>query len=184
MTFVVTRSLALLVSLALFGAPAAAMAQTETAPAEKSAAPAEPEKAEPKGIGHRLLLWIPNRTFDVLDIVRLRARVGPGFAISARATELVDVTMGGYASVFAGLPGPRGKARIPWPVGLENLAGIEVSVLDTTNEGGGFAPDYGPTEVGAGVQLILVGVDVGVEPLDLLDFAAGIILLDPRGDDF
>jgi hypothetical protein len=184
MAFVVSRSLALLVSLVLLGAPAAALAQAEAAPAEKSAAPAEAEKAEPKGIGHRLLFWIPNRLFDVLDLVRLRARVGPGFAISARATELLDVTMGGYASVFVGLPGPRGKPRIPWPAGLENLAGIEVSVLDITNEGGRFAPDYGPAEVGAGLQLILVGVDVGVEPLDLLDLAAGIILLDPRGDDF
>jgi hypothetical protein len=32
--------------------------------------------------------------------------------------------------------------------------------------------------------VLLVGLDVGVEPYDALDFLAGILFLDPRGDDF
>ena len=42
------------------------------------------------GWGHRLLYYLPNRILDLTDILRLRARVGPGLAVSARATENVS----------------------------------------------------------------------------------------------
>ncbi len=134
--------------------------------------------------GHRLLLWIPNRVFDVLDIVRMRVRVGPGFSASVRATELADVALGGHATVFAGLPGPRNGPQIPWPVGLETYAGLEVSIADIGSEDDRHGPQYGPLEVGAGVQLLLLGLDLGVDPFDALDLLAGIGFLDPKGDDF
>ncbi len=139
---------------------------------------------EPSGLGHRLLFWIPNRLFDLLDIVRLRVRVGPGISVSARATEAADVAIGTHLTVFVGLPGPRGERRISLPVGMEGYAGLELSVLETGNEDDGIGPRYGPTEIGAGAQVLLVGLDVGVEPYDALDFLAGILMFDPRGDDF
>jgi hypothetical protein len=160
-------------------------AATSSEEAAPSASPAEPEEDDGgHGIGHRLLLYVPNRIFDVFDLVRARIRVGPGLAVGMRATELADVNLGAYTTLYAGLPGPRGKPRIPLPVWLEMYAGAEVSVLDASTEGGRFSPDYGPTEVGLGFQAGLVGLDLGIEPWDFVDLVLGLVLLDPNGDDF
>ncbi len=166
-------------------------------PAEPTPPPAPPSppssptaeqtapRREPKSLGHRLLFYIPNRVFDVLDIVRLRVRAGPGLSVGARVTELVDVNFGGYATFYAGIHGPRSRPEIPWPIGIENYAGIEVSVIEVgSDESGRFAPQYGPLEVGFGTQLIVLGFDLGVEPYDVLDFGLGLLTLDPKGDDF
>lgn len=138
---------------------------------------------EHHGVGHAILLWLPNRVFDVLDVVRARVRVGPGWTFSARATELFDINMGAHRTIFVGLRGPRGEPIIPWPLGLETFQGVELSVVDDTDAGGHRGPRYGPLEIGLGMQIFVIGVDVGVEPLELLDFVAGVFFFDPRNDD-
>jgi hypothetical protein len=123
--------------------------------------------------------------FDLLDIVRLRVRAGPGMTLSLRATELADLSLGGHAAVYAGLHGPRSFPQIPWPVGLETYAGAEVSVLSAgSDDDGRHSPQYGPLEIGLGTQLAILGFDIGIEPYDALDFVLGILTLDPKGDDF
>jgi hypothetical protein len=132
---------------------------------------------------HRIALYVPNRVFDVLDLVRLRARVGLGTAVGVRATEAADFFIGSYAAVYAGLPGPRGR-RIPrLPVGLESLSGVEVSAADLSS-GFGAGPDYTATEFGLGFQAYLVGLDIGVDPMEAVDLVLGLLLLDLRDDDF
>ncbi|MGH0030403.1 MAG: hypothetical protein ACQGVC_11480 [Myxococcota bacterium] len=131
---------------------------------------------------HPILFYLPNRVFDVMDLVRARVRIGPGIGVSARVTKPVSVTAGFYASLFAGLPGPRGEASIPWPVGVENYAGADVSVFGFSTES--FGPEYGMGEVGAGVQAALVGVDVGVDPIEVLDLLLGFVFIDLADDDF
>jgi len=135
------------------------------------------------GIVHKLLMYIPNRLLDVFDMVRLRVRLGPGIALGVRATEYADFYAGTYASVYAGLPGPRMRKVPHLPVGIETLTGVEVSVADLS-AGAGLGPDYSPTEVGVGVQALIVGADVGVDPVEILDFVGGFFLWDPRHDDF
>ncbi len=117
-----------------------------------------------------------------MDVVRARARIGPGIGAGVRATKPISVNAGFYASVFAGIPGPRGRPKIPWPVGMENYAGADVSVMGVSTEG--FGPGYGPAEVGAGVHAGLLGIDVGVEPLEVLDLLLGFVFIDIRDDDF
>jgi hypothetical protein len=129
---------------------------------------------------HPVLMYLPNRIFDIFDIVRVRCRIGPGLAVGARVTKLTDVFAGGYATVWAGMPGPRGKPRIALPVGIEAKAGAGVSLAQATAGG----PYYGVAEVGAGFQLLLFGFDFGVAPWDFVDLLAGFIFLDPVGDDF
>lgn len=188
---------ALLLALTLFGCAANTTSAVDLArlqdpgpPQGTTDAPPQnpnaqsPPPSDEHGIGHRLLLWLPNRIFDILDIARARVRVGPGWTISARATELLDVNLGGHATFFVGLPGPRGKPRIPLPFGLETFAGVEVSVVDMTQENDEHAPHYGLAEFGAGFHLLIVGVDIGVDPFEALDFLAGIFLFDPIGDDY
>ncbi|MHC5211279.1 MAG: hypothetical protein ACYTG2_11220 [Planctomycetota bacterium] len=135
-----------------------------------------------RGIGHRLLWYIPNRISDVLDIVRARVRIGPGVAVGVRATELADVYLGSYATVFVGVPGPRRERSFNWPFGFESLSGAEISVAEATVEGG-IGPNYGLAEFGVSLQLLIVGIDVGVDPLEVVDLAVGLLTFDILGDD-
>jgi hypothetical protein len=153
----------------------------ESAPAAAPAATLADDGDEGPGVGHTLLLYIPNRVFDLLDVVRLRLRVGPGLQVSVRATEFADLRVGGYTSIFLGIPGPRREPEINWPFGMENSAGVEVSVLEANADPSG--PDYGLWEFGLGAQLFLVGADVGVDPWEALDFLAGLFTWDIEGDD-
>jgi hypothetical protein len=59
---------------------------------------------------------------------------------------------------------------------------VSASVLDATVDGG-IGPDYSPTEVGAGVQLAILGFDIGIDPVEIADFATGILTIDLRDDD-
>jgi hypothetical protein len=135
------------------------------------------------GIGWTILWYVPNRILDAFDMVRARIRLGPGFAVGARATKLAEAYVGFYATVYVGLPGPRGRKFPRLPVGLESRTGAAASVVDATVEGG-IGPDYGFTEIGAGFQLALIGVDVGVDPMEILDFIVGFATFDPQEDDY
>jgi hypothetical protein len=164
------RSLATIILLVLLLASVYALAGEATQP--------EPSG---KSFGHRLLFYIPNRFFDIFDIARVRLRVGPGIAVDARVTKYGDLYAGGYSSLFVGLHGPRTKPGIPWPIGLESRAGIKVtSVADAATRG----PAYGYGEVGAGFQAAIVGVDVGVDAVEILDLVLGFFFIDLTGDDF
>lgn len=142
-----------------------------------------PVTAEAEGLGQKILLYLPNRVLDALDMVRARARLGPGAAVGVRLTEPLRVYLGAYGTVFVGLPGPRMDAVPPIPAGLESLNGAQLSVLDATFNVA-QDPDYSPTEIGASVHLLLVGADVGIDPVEIADFFAGFLLFDLRGDDF
>jgi hypothetical protein len=143
----------------------------------------EDEALGPLDIGWGILMYVPNRLLDALDMVRARLRLGPGFAVGARATEYADFYVGTYVSVYIGLPGPRGRKFPRLPVGMESKTGAEVSVVDATIEGG-MSPDYGMTEFGFGFQALLLGIDVGVDPFEMLDFVVGFLTFDPLDDDF
>jgi hypothetical protein len=130
-----------------------------------------------------VFLYLPNRIFDALDIVRARVRVGFGFGFDVRATKFADFFIGSYFTVYAGLPGPRGRMIPVLPGGIETRTGLAIGPADLTVEGF-TGPGYGAGEIGAGFQLILVGVDVGVDFLEIIDFVGGIFTLDMMGDDF
>lgn len=166
--------------------------QQEPPPAEKTVA--EPRKSAPEAVkeeakkdeghslGRKLVFYLPNRILDMLDIFRMRLRVGPGVAAGVRATKVAQAYVGTYAAVYAGLPGPRMRKLPRSPVGLESYNGIDVSLLEAST-GGGVGPDYSPTEFGASTQLAILGFDFGFDPVEMLDLAGGLLLLDPRDDD-
>ena len=155
--------------------------QTQT-PTQETPKPPESESETEHGVGHALLWYIPNRISDVLDIVRARLRLGPGLEIGVRATELLDLDLGGYSTIFVGIPGPRRERKFNWPFGVDNMAGVEISVIgDTTREG--EAPHYGVLEVGLGAQILIIGFDLGVDVWEAVDFVTGIVFVDPMQDD-
>jgi hypothetical protein len=130
-----------------------------------------------------VLFYIPNRVLDIVDIARARVRVGPGITLGVRATEAVDAYIGSYTSVYAGLPGPRMRKIPKLPAGLETSSGIELSAADATLDGG-LGPDYSPTEFGVSVHAAIVGADVGLDPVEILDAVLGFLFIDIRDDDF
>lgn len=142
----------------------------------------EVEEERDVSVGHALLWYIPNRISDILDIVRLRLRLGPGLAVGARVTELLDFNLGGYGTVWAGIPGPRRARTFNWPVGFESMAGVEFLWWDGTTHGHG-GPHYGAVEVGLGAQIVLIGFDLGVDVWEIVDFVTGIVFIDPVADD-
>jgi hypothetical protein len=132
------------------------------------------------GVVKSIVLYIPNRVFDILDIVRLRLRVGPGLSAGVSATELADVFVGAHTSVYAGLRGSRGKPEIPWPFGIENRAGAEISIADAT-----ASNVYNdPLGFGAEAQLGIIGINVAIEVYDILDLITGFIFIDLAKDDY
>lgn len=134
------------------------------------------------GIVHRLVMYVPNRILDVFDIVRLRVRVGPGLAAGVRATEVASAFVGSYDTVYVGLPGPRNRPLPKSPIGVESRSGVQVSLADAS-ETGGAGPDYGPAEFGAGAQALVVGLDVGIDPVEIVDLLTGFLFIDLRNDD-
>ena len=94
--------------------------------------------------------------------------------------DLADFTVGFYAGVFIGLPGPRMEPMLNLPVGFESLAGAEASIVDAAADAN---VRYGATEFGLGFQLLIIGADVSVDPFEIVDFLGGFFLWDPRGDD-
>jgi hypothetical protein len=132
------------------------------------------------GVVKSIVLYIPNRVFDMLDIVRLRLRVGPGLSAGVSATELADVFVGAHTSIYAGLRGSRGKPEIPWPFGIENRAGAEVSIIDATAKN----VYNDPLGFGAEAQLGIIGINVAIECYDILDLITGFVFIDLAKDDY
>jgi len=143
---------------------------------------APPASAGPWGTAKTVVLYVPNRLLDALDVFRARARLGPGAAASVRVTEVADLFLGSYSAAYFGLPGPRGRRAPKLPLGFEARAGAEVGPADVSG-GAGFGPDYSATELGLGFQAAILGLDVGFDPWELVDFGAGLLLFDPRDDD-
>ena len=141
----------------------------------------EPEK-KGHSIGHILLMYIPNRIFDALDIVRARVRVGPGISAGFRITRGFEFNVGAYRTFWVGLHGPREKPEIPWPVGLEDRVANK-AIFVGREEKTKHNPNYQVDEVGLDVQAAIVGASVGVTLYEICDFVTGLVFIDISGDD-
>ena len=128
---------------------------------------------------YKIIMYVPNRVLDLLDIFRVRLRVGPGLSAGVRATAPASFFLGSHKTVYAGLPGPRGGSMLPVPVGFESARGARVSLADM----GGSNTHYDFFEVGFEVQLFIIGFNVGISPLEIADFATGLVCIDLVGDD-
>ena len=138
--------------------------------------------ATPVSVVKKVLLYLPNRLFDLTDIVRLRVRAGPGWAIGARVTRFAPFFAGDYDATWVGMPGPRGRPSLPLPAGVDAQRGIGIGPVGVGS--GSQAPYYGAGEIGAGVHLYMLGFDAGFDPVELVDFFAGFAGYDVSHDDF
>jgi hypothetical protein len=145
-----------------------------TLPARAEESPAE----DAPGILTRVVCYIPNRVLDFLDIIRLRAKVGPGLGAGVRVTDYTAFYAGSENSSWLGIPSER---QAPW--GRDQRHGLVLLGVDASDDLP-HPPNYGTTEVGGSVHLVFVGVDAGIDLVELGDFFIGFFGLDPRGDDY
>lgn len=139
-------------------------------------APAISEAQASSNILSKVLMWIPNRVIDLFDIFHVDIGVGPSLGAVVRATDSGQV---GYrvmfpASLRAGLNGRN------LPIFVER--GIEVGVGPTFVNS--FGRDVCPGELGAGVDLFVLGGYGGICFDEALDFVVGIFGFDMMGDDW
>lgn len=134
-------------------------------------------------LGKRILWYVPNRVMDLLDVFRLRLRLGPGLAANFRITDYGAFYVGKYDSVYAGLPGPRHPYVLRPYAGFESLDGLLLAGVDATDDTP-HGPIYGVAEMDLGVQVLLVGAEAGFDFVELADFLGGWVGFDPMDDDF
>ncbi len=157
-----------------------------------------------RGLTGKLLMYIPNRLVDLFDIFSLElkggAAVGAGFRIT-RAFGLVG-EVGATGDLIKGYNRQYGCALtqgydaqflIPMAENMDrSLAYGYINKFwqygtnfplpsDAIYAPGTGARDYWAIEAGA---TCFVGAKVAVHPLGIVDFLAGLILLDPSGDDY
>ena len=162
------RTLAILIAASCLAAPVALAKEVAPTPQHS--------------FGHKVLFYVPNRFLDVVDLLRARLRGGPGLAFGLRATDYASIFAGSYNTYYLGLPGPRYPHRWRSPIGKEKYRGISVGKVDATDENP-WEPDYTPTEFDLSLQLLILGVDLGTDPVEWWDLLAGVLTFDPRGDD-
>jgi hypothetical protein len=138
---------------------------------------------EKPGLVGKILWYLPNRVLDLMDIFRVRAKVGPGLEVGARFTDAFSFYGGASHSVYAGLPGPRNDPEWPAFLGLQHQKGMVLMGVDATDVMP-YPPEYEYSEIGLSAHLLLVGADIGVSPVEFFDFLAGWFGVDVRDDDF
>ena len=141
------------------------------------------EDEERDGLVHTLIFYIPNRIFDVFDIVRAHARLGPGFGIGGQITRMIGAHADWFTSVWIGLPGPRLEPKLPIPFGTDSAVRASVTFFSEVGLGLGGDRSYGYGEVELEAQVALIGADVGIDVWEFVDLVLGLITLDPVGDD-
>lgn len=155
--------------------PAAGDAAPQKDGAPVAAADAPPE--ESRSILTDVLLYIPNRVVDVLDVVRFGVDVGPGIGVDAQVTDPVSVVAMTKSYVGVGYQTLR---HLPVAAGAE--AGLGVGPATLQAEAGGW--HRSSADVRVELHALLVGAHVAVEPVEILDAVLGLVFIDLRDDDF
>ena len=156
-----------------------------------------------RAVATRILLYLPDRIFDLLDIVSIEGRSGLGGGAEVHLTRAGQLgleaayslslgwfdhrALGGRYQVFTTAEiGPYASRYLL--IGGGSTAGVHL-VLDQSN--GTDTPhlplyqefrDY--WAVGASAMAIVYGVAADVHPVEIADFLAGFVLLDFLRDDF
>lgn len=134
------------------------------------------EEAANRPWWQQAFLWIPNRVADFIDIFRVDVGVGPSAGAVLRITEYGQL---GYRQMMPGSLriGDFGR-RLPLVVEASNEFGAGPGFKNSKDR------EVCPGEVGAGLDLLLVGAYGGICFDELADFVAGIFMADFKDDDF
>ena len=129
-----------------------------------------------ENIAKAALLYIPNRILDIVDIFKVDVGVGPATGGVLRLTKYAQM---GYRHFYPG------SFRF-------GLNGRDYPVFIEDRDERGFGPNFvasperniTPAEIGVGLDVLVVGGYFGVSLDQMVDFIAGLVGLDPEGDDY
>lgn len=123
----------------------------------------------------QIVLYLPNRVIDFVDIWRLNAGVGLGFGLNIRPTKGLQAGVCVYDSVRVGLRGRRFPIWHEWA--------CEWGFSAMYYEHPQSEVERGFYEFGGTIHLGLIGLDAAFDIEEVLDFGSGFILYDPADDD-
>ncbi|MCI0589980.1 MAG: hypothetical protein L0323_24470 [Planctomycetes bacterium] len=130
-------------------------------------------------LGERLLLYVPNRLLDLLDVLHLGYGVGPGLGVEFHFTR-----HGRLGAVAGGDVGLAWLGRWTSPVECAAYARASLGTRETIAESSlGERWRYPRWDVGYSV-FALVGVAyAAIAPDEIVDFLVGFSTYDTKGDD-
>lgn len=123
----------------------------------------------------QVLLYIPNRILDLIDVFRVDVGVGPSVGAVVRVTEYGEVGMREMLPMSVRV-GDFGR-RAPYLIETSNEFGVGPLYVDSSDR------NVCPAEVGLGADVLVAGAYAGICFDELLDFAAGLIFIDLKDDD-
>jgi hypothetical protein len=149
------------------------------------------------------LMYVPDRILDVLDIFSFDVHMGLGVYGDVHATRALQAsggfrTVGGFGWNEHRSLGLKRQDEAGLAVaffGSETYSGTLSGTSSVETGSWVVAGVHMPTDdlyqdfqdywaVGVGVTAGIIGFDFDVHPLQIVDFAAGLVMLDPLNDDF
>jgi hypothetical protein len=139
------------------------------------------EKLEPTQQGEgspiwaQILLWLPNRVLDLIDVFRLDVGVGPSFGAVVRVTKYGQL---GYRQMApASLRVGDFGRQMPVLIESSNEFGVSPAYVDSADR------KICDGEIGLGADVLVAGAYGGVCVDEFADFLAGIFFIDLKNDD-
>ena len=150
----------------------------------------------------RVLLWLPDRLLDLLDVVTVGVHFGPGAFADAHLTRAFQVAAGFRTTGGLGVHdhrsiGMKSQAEAGLTliaVGAHSYAGGLMGTSGTRGSADSSKGIHRPTAplyqqlrdywaVGASATAGILGLEVDFHPLQLADFLAGVVGIDFLNDD-
>lgn len=133
------------------------------------------EKGEGSPIWSQILLWLPNRVLDLIDVFRVDVGVGPSFGAVVRVTKYGEI---GYRQMApASLRVGDFGRQMPFLIESSNEFGVGPAYVNSSDR------NVCPGEIGLGADLLVAGAYGGVCVDEFADFLAGIFFIDLKDDD-
>jgi hypothetical protein len=133
------------------------------------------EKAEGSPFWSQILLWLPNRVLDLIDVFRVDLGVGPSFGAVVRVTKYGEI---GYRQMApASLRVGDFGRQMPFLIESSNEFGVGPAYVNSSDR------KVCPGEIGLGADILVAGAYGGVCVDEFADFLAGIFFIDLKDDD-
>ena len=122
-----------------------------------------------------VVMWIPNRVLDFIDIFRADVGVGPSFGAVVRVTKYGQVGYRQMAPASLRI-GDFGR-QLPVMVESSNEFGVGPAYVESADR------EICAGEVGLGGDLLVAGAYAGICLDEVADFIGGIFFIDFKEDD-
>lgn len=122
-----------------------------------------------------VVMWIPNRVLDLIDVFRVDVGVGPAFGAVARVTKFGQIGYRQMAPASLRI-GDLGR-QMPVMIESSSELGVGPAYVSSSDR------DVCDGEIGLGADLLVAGAYGGICVDEFADFVAGIFFIDLKDDD-